>query len=691
MMEATIRRLRLKFHDPNILSKTQKKNGLKHSWIFLKPHHETISDVAAYIIHSFDLHESCPHGLILYMDGFVLPPFESTTILKDKDLISVKRKGLGTCDTMKAIEGAMPSLKNETVDKQLLPSGVRLLANEEFDKETVVYQSVSDKDDEAGAFVECAPDGDVAFKKRKATSPIEMTKKRQRCLTSKDAVKKDNDHEPIKTLQKKRKLANGSKREIAVDCTNDLEPRSKSNEPEEKREETINGSGVPKSKQACRSSRRKKLQRQWRKLRNSNMVEDVDQQLPANCLGKDPGSRKDEQLVEEDGDADDGDLVPVEICPGHVRFISARKAKDLNKNEEASGWDVQKSQKVSDWDVQKNKEANGWGVQKNKKRNGYVQKNQGANGSDLQSIGKKAWEGHTAKKNVWGVDKNKMTRETSCWSEITNKRKAQNWGKENQPVSWKESRDYNGASSSRATTGQPSFSWKQPRDRSACTSSTGASGRKQPNDASLEFEKFMPLTDLPKVGDIIAYRLLELSSSWCPELTSFRVGKITSFDQESNKTILVPEAQYPLNLPKRAVKDHADDDDSGQPPQPSFYNEDGSLEIDFPSLVNVRIVKRSDSSQSGGTVLPAANGTFVSSEMSKGASETDNQEQHTPATPVNGKKDVWEEISEALTAKKALLTQEDNWNKKPSSAKQSWSHRTLKSRSLGSTMTMLRA
>ena len=43
--------------------------------------------------------------------------------------------------------------------------------------------------------------------------------------------------------------------------------------------------------------------------------------------------------------------------------------------------------------------------------------------------------------------------------------------------------------------------------------------------------------------------------------------------------MLVPEAQYPLNLPKRAVKDHADDDDCGQPPQPSFYNEDGSLEV----------------------------------------------------------------------------------------------------------------
>ena len=57
------------------------------------------------------------------------------------------------------------------------------------------------------------------------------------------------------------------------------------------------------------------------------------------------------------------------------------------------------------------------------------------------------------------------------------------------------------------------------------------------------------------------------------------------------------------------------------------------LQIDFPSLVNVRIVKRSDSIQSEGTVLPAANGTFVPSEMSKGASQTDNQQLQTPATP----------------------------------------------------------
>ena len=52
---------------------------------------------------------------------------------------------------------------------------------------------------------------------------------------------------------------------------------------------------------------------------------------------------------------------------------------------------------------------------------------------------------------------------------------------------------------------------------------------------------------------------------------------------------------------------------------------------------------------------------------------------------------MWEEISDALSAKKAQLTQEDKWNKKESSAKRSWSHRTLKSSALGPTIAMLRA
>lgn len=43
--------------------------------------------------------------------------------------------------------------------------------------------------------------------------------------------------------------------------------------------------------------------------------------------------------------------------------------------------------------------------------------------------------------------------------------------------------------------------------------------------------------------------------------------------------MLVPEPEYPLNLERKAGDDHDDHDDSGEPPQPSVYNEDGSLEV----------------------------------------------------------------------------------------------------------------
>ncbi|XP_021743699.1 coilin-like [Chenopodium quinoa] len=721
-MEATQqqRRLRVNFQDRGILTKTQKKSGLKHSWVLLKPQFQTISDVIAYLLHSFDLHHSCPNGIVLYMDGFALPPFESTTILKDKDVISVKRLGLGISGTMKAIEEARPFIEDEIVLRQPLPSAVRLLANEEFDKETGGYLSEIDKDeDEAEEPVQIARGGDVASKKRKASSSIENSKKkRQRQVTPKRVEKKVVD-QLTKTLQKKRKLANGSKHDGTVDCAKNSDPISKSdgtvncaknsdqisksdgtincaknsdpisksNVHEEKKEETVQASGVPNgAKKVSRGTRRKRLQRQWKKVHpDKAKVDEGEKQLPAKDLNKDSGSKKDastniEQLAEEDSDAD-GDLVPVEIRPGHIRFTPTGKATDIQKFHEASGGNV-------------------------------------------PSVQKSAWEDDTAQKNVCDVN-NKVAKEPYSWNGITNKREGQKWGTENQPNSCKEYRDYNGySSSSRANRNQRTYSWKEPRDRNTWTS------RKQrANDSSMIFEKLVPLTDLPEVGDVLAYRLLELSSTWCPELTSFRVGRITCFDKESNKIIMVPEPEYPLNL-KKEEGDHDDDDDSGQPPQPSLYNEDGSLEIDFPSLVDVRILKRGDPSQSKATGVPAvAIGTSAPSGWSKGnnidgssngASDVGNQELGTPgasgvsesnkkdgsngaldtsnqelqkpaATPANGKKDVWEEISDALLAKKSQLSQEDRWNKKEPSAKRSWSYRTLRGSALGPTMARLRA
>ncbi|GMP82614.1 hypothetical protein CsSME_00036838 [Camellia sinensis var. sinensis] len=58
-------RLCVVFEDRHILSKAQKSQGLNQSWILLKPQHHNISDLSTYLTHIFDVHHSCPNGIIL--------------------------------------------------------------------------------------------------------------------------------------------------------------------------------------------------------------------------------------------------------------------------------------------------------------------------------------------------------------------------------------------------------------------------------------------------------------------------------------------------------------------------------------------------------------------------------------------------------------------------------------------------
>ncbi|OWM73366.1 hypothetical protein CDL15_Pgr001480 [Punica granatum] len=62
-------RMQLQFEDRRILSKSQRKEGLKRSWIRLKPQHETVCNLTSHILHAFELQDSCPHGLILSLIG----------------------------------------------------------------------------------------------------------------------------------------------------------------------------------------------------------------------------------------------------------------------------------------------------------------------------------------------------------------------------------------------------------------------------------------------------------------------------------------------------------------------------------------------------------------------------------------------------------------------------------------------
>lgn len=60
-------------------------------------------------------------------------------------------------------------------------------------------------------------------------------------------------------------------------------------------------------------------------------------------------------------------------------------------------------------------------------------------------------------------------------------------------------------------------------------------------------------------------------------------------------------------------------------------------------------------------------------------------------SPENGEVNVWEEINQALKAKKEELSQEDNWNKTQSSGRRPWSYKALRGSALGPTMALLRS
>jgi coilin len=140
------------------------------------------------------------------MEGFALPPFESTCILKDKDIIRlvllkksifflksffrvlfillcnvcnrVKKKGSTSTEIIKIDDGLNDSLNVvEIIDKPPVTKGTNLLANEEFEKESGGYETESEEDvAEEVEDVENSPEVKTVSKKRKASKDLRCPK-----------------------------------------------------------------------------------------------------------------------------------------------------------------------------------------------------------------------------------------------------------------------------------------------------------------------------------------------------------------------------------------------------------------------------------------------------------------------------------------------------------------------------------
>ncbi|KAK8512831.1 hypothetical protein V6N13_090423 [Hibiscus sabdariffa] len=618
-------RLRLVFEDPNILSKSQKKQGLKRSWFLLKPQHQTISDLTSDLTDIFDLRESCPSGLILYMDGFALPPFESTCILKDKDIVSVKKKGRKSIEIIKDGNDLNFLEELEIVEPLPVNAGVKLLANEEFDKETGGYESESEEDErelvplETQAQVESTPIKNMVSKKRKARDKLPSSRKKKSKLTSAEKSPVSGDDGAV-IRPKKRKCSHKQKVVANDKVVEKDKPVDIHGEPENSSDPEIDGSSDDQTnlgrssqlqntgkgsadepmsttevkKLPSRSARRKKAKRRWlreqAKIEKEKLHGQDDQQSPAKENVK--FSEEHQQPISNNDEEDS--VIPIIVRPGHIRF------EPLEEDAEQA------------------------------------------------------------------VQRNQITVNTFQWNGITSKKKGQKWGMEKTRCMKRNDNSFSQESSEMV-------------DVNKNFTVTG----------DMDFDKLTPYSSSPKEGDLVAYRLVELSSTWTPELCSFRVGEISHYDAESNRIKLTPVPGYP-NASEKKV-----DQEASELPDTSLYGEDGSLEIDYSSLVDVRLVKHGNPNTTkaiaNGSNESCAQDQDVLTRQPSSSKEAATVSAAPPAHAANGAVNVWDEINEALSAKKAELSKEDGWNQADSSGRSAWSYRALRRSALGPTMALLRA
>ncbi|CAN4124034.1 unnamed protein product [Withania somnifera] len=451
----------------------------------------------------------------------------------------------------------------------------------------------------------------------------------------------------------------------------------------------------------------------WKQFPGEDKNGDTNEEKHAEEKGKSCGQSCQNSDVEDE-------VVPVEVRPGHIRFEPAGKeqvSKHSQEEVESFRWNsVLSKKKGQKWGQEKvsfsqkndsqgsNKEhpdmmkseRSKWGREKES----FSQKN------DSLSSNKEHPEIMNHKRQKWGQEnvlfsqKNDSLDSSKEHSDLMN-RERQKWGQENDSFSRKN--DSLGSNKQHPETmnrkrhkwGQENVSFSQKNDYldSNKEHAVMVDGEKEPHfHESIDFNTLPFLSGLPKEGLVIAYRLLELSSTWTPEVSSYRVGKISWYKSEANRVLLMPVAEFPIVFTE---------DESSKQSDSSIYNEDGSLEIDFSALVEVRLMNSTPdlAAVPGGVIEGSAanESTLVLGSSKKnsetpaaGAGEISNGKQTQTTPSENGGVNLWEQFSDTLKSKKAELAQESSWGK-ASTVKSPWSYRSIRGTALGPTMAFLRS
>ncbi|CAM0882779.1 unnamed protein product [Alopecurus aequalis] len=654
-------RLRLLFDNRRLLRRAHREDGLRRCWLLLRPELATVADLSAHVAARFHLRRSCPGGIVFTMDGFALPPFESTCIFRDKDIVRVKSK---TCKSIVHDNDIHCIEDPEIVENRLLPTNDKILAIE--------YRTDCSKHQEEEVHCDHQPEdnstsnhnlenGHTSSKRkwRDGDARIPESSKGKKLKMAKyigcdkvDDICQDRGRRGPKESKPSTIDIEAKKAAIQAEFTVELDETQKTgrcSQTELNCGTEVAGQTTQTSK-TSRSARRKKLKRQLRKKAKQQWIEEspTAADCSSSCNQDDlpcpssndnglhlPFSRH--EAEEEESDTSD-DIVPVVVRPGHIRFEPAGELSTslAKETQETFTWSGSISKK----------KGQKWGMNNSKKKR-----------ADISNLGK-----------IVGIN-------TEVNHLMVNSKDEENGfcHVSNQMVD------------------------ESNHDVLAREKTVAVEGKS--TSEPLDFGRLYPLTRLPKEGDVLVYRLVELSSSWCPEISPYRVGEVLIYDLISTRIILLPVPEYPIIMKETAIEDELD-----TPVDISPYREDGSLEIEYSSLLDVRLLKGSESvSAALSTPIRETRkkgeptvGEPVTLNKNKGIvhSQTEilvpNNTKDPEAAPENKHNKVWEESSE-IPNDKPDEVQENGWETwKPNASTSAWSYRAQRSSALGPTLALLR-
>ncbi|XP_078158119.1 sphere organelles protein-like protein isoform X2 [Carex rostrata] len=659
-------RIQVVFDEGRLLSKEQQ--WLRRCWFSIKPEMATVADLASDLFRRFHLQRSCPDGIILKMDGAVIPPFESTSFFRKKDIVRVlkrtcKKKELITRgDDMEQIH------RGEIVEKETVPfSNGMLIESRESIEMRIMNSGLTTHLDEMGS-----------KRKHKEIEESYSSKKKKPKLTTiqKPLVingisYKETEEEPNQqSFQRARtpeqilhEKANPSDVDeaspmvvLATDNANVSNDTSQIIPERNKQlEENCNtntckpDSGNLTKKFPSRSARRRYAQRLIKKEMKKQAAEKMQNAVLLN--GTNELATENHVAPAQEPIVTSNSVVARVDRPGHIRFESEGEDDD---DDDAGPSNVQ-----------------------------------------LKEPPMKSFQ----------------------WNGIANKVMGQKWG---QGFYKHNASRYNSASSNWLdATNEDSFTNEKVTEK--ITSDKGKAIIEE-----LNFESLPPLTRSPKEGDLIVYRVVELSSTWCPDLSPFRVGEVKVYDLMSNRIILAPLPEYPIFPDNEGDDANEGEEDAPYQDNLSLYKEDGSLEIEFASLVDVRLLRVNGSvSQSASSVSRKTNSNRAAmkkdkfivnrSEMELGNSAVDVVE----PTRTHGSQDVEKNLfsnnnrdfAVQNDAEEPILeptgtepnsnwelanggntqSHENGWGTwAPNTSTPSWSYRALRGSALGPTVALLR-